>query len=108
MSLQWTAAIALMDKGCLPRPPLTLTKSLLVSYKEPTPPDQQLLVQVSRMCAVGGMRGGSICVHSMLTMRMCVGQVADRLGRGPDRTCNLRSMQHAWVHARARMLSAHA
>lgn len=27
---QWTAAIALMDKACLPRPPLTLTASMTV------------------------------------------------------------------------------
>lgn len=26
----WTAAIALMDKSCLPKPPLTLTASMLV------------------------------------------------------------------------------
>ncbi len=27
----WTAAIALMDRSCLPKPPLTLTASMLVS-----------------------------------------------------------------------------
>jgi hypothetical protein len=26
----WTAAIALMDRSCLPKPPLTLTASMLV------------------------------------------------------------------------------
>lgn len=41
----WTAAIALMDRACLPRPPLTLTASVLVTYKEPTPPDTELLVR---------------------------------------------------------------
>lgn len=41
----WTAAIALMDKACLPKPPLTLTQSMFVTYKEPTPPDRELLVQ---------------------------------------------------------------
>ncbi|KAJ9516966.1 hypothetical protein QJQ45_027394, partial [Haematococcus lacustris] len=28
VALQWTAAIALMDKACLPKPPLTLTASM--------------------------------------------------------------------------------
>jgi predicted thioesterase len=41
----WTAAIALMDRGCLPKPPLTLTKELLVSYREPTPPGEPLMVR---------------------------------------------------------------
>ncbi|KAF5834906.1 hypothetical protein DUNSADRAFT_8177 [Dunaliella salina] len=41
----WTAAIALMDKACLPKPPLTLTQSMFVTYKEPTPPEKELLVQ---------------------------------------------------------------
>lgn len=41
----WTAAIALMDRSCLPKPPLTLTASMLVSYKEPTPPDTELVVR---------------------------------------------------------------
>lgn len=29
----WTAAIALMDRSCLPKPPLTLTASMLVSSR---------------------------------------------------------------------------
>eukprot|EP00882_Tetradesmus_deserticola_P002283 GHRQ01002436.1.p1 GENE.GHRQ01002436.1~~GHRQ01002436.1.p1 ORF type:complete len:239 (+),score=66.71 GHRQ01002436.1:342-1058(+) len=41
----WTAAIALMDRSCLPKPPLTLTASMLVSYKEPSPPDTELIVR---------------------------------------------------------------
>ena len=41
----WTAAIALMDKGCLPKPPLTLTASIFVSFKDPTPPGQPLVVR---------------------------------------------------------------
>ncbi|GAX79890.1 hypothetical protein CEUSTIGMA_g7330.t1 [Chlamydomonas eustigma] len=41
----WSAAIALMDKSCLPKPPLTLTASIFVSFKEPTPPDTPLLVR---------------------------------------------------------------
>eukprot|EP00887_Chlorella_sp_A99_P000487 scaffold17.g487.t1 len=41
----WTAAVALMDKGCLPKPPLTLTYEMLVTYKEPTPPDETLIIR---------------------------------------------------------------
>lgn len=41
----WSAAIALMDRGCLPNPPLTLTFELLVTYQEPTPPDEPLVVR---------------------------------------------------------------
>lgn len=31
----WTAAIALMDRSCLPKPPLTLTASMLVRVVQP-------------------------------------------------------------------------
>lgn len=41
----WTAAIALMDKSCLPRPPLTLTASTFLAYKEPTPPNTPLVLR---------------------------------------------------------------
>ncbi|GBF98970.1 hypothetical protein Rsub_11556 [Raphidocelis subcapitata] len=41
----WTAAIALMDRSCLPAPPLTLTASVLVSFKEPAPPGTPLVVR---------------------------------------------------------------
>lgn len=41
----WTAAIALMDRSVLPKPPLTLTASMFVNYKEPTPPDTELIVR---------------------------------------------------------------
>jgi len=43
----WTAAVALMDRACLPRPPLTLTAELLVTYREPTPPGVPLTVRSS-------------------------------------------------------------
>jgi acyl-coenzyme A thioesterase PaaI-like protein len=43
----WTAAVALMDRACLPKPPLTLTASILVSFKQPTPPDAELVVRSS-------------------------------------------------------------
>jgi acyl-coenzyme A thioesterase PaaI-like protein len=41
----WTAAIALMDRSCLPKPPLTLTASMFVQFKEPTPPKEELIVR---------------------------------------------------------------
>ncbi len=41
----WTAAVALMDRSCLPAPPLTLTASILVSFKEPAPPGAVLIVR---------------------------------------------------------------
>ncbi|KAK9820014.1 hypothetical protein WJX72_005151 [[Myrmecia] bisecta] len=55
----WTAAIALMDRSSLPRPPLTLTAEMLVQYKEPTPPNVDLVVrsqvvQISDSTTVAG------------------------------------------------------
>lgn len=41
----WTAAIALMDRSRLSRPPLTLTSEMLVNYKEPTPASVELIVR---------------------------------------------------------------
>jgi acyl dehydratase len=41
----WTAAVGLMDRSCLPAPPLTLTASILVSFKEPAPPNTELIVR---------------------------------------------------------------
>mmetsp|Transcript_16982 Transcript_16982/g.50903 ORF Transcript_16982/g.50903 Transcript_16982/m.50903 type:complete len:257 (-) Transcript_16982:315-1085(-) len=41
----WTAAIALMDKACLPKPPLTLSAQAYITYKYPTPPDTPLVVR---------------------------------------------------------------
>jgi hypothetical protein len=41
----WTAAVALMDRSFLSKPPLTLTASMLVAYKELTPPEKPLLVR---------------------------------------------------------------
>jgi len=41
----WTAAISLMDKQCLPRPPLTLTSEMLVNFRAPTPADEELVVR---------------------------------------------------------------
>ncbi|EFN51182.1 hypothetical protein CHLNCDRAFT_59311 [Chlorella variabilis] len=41
----WTAAIALMDKAALPKPPLTLTYEMLATFKEATPPDEPLILR---------------------------------------------------------------
>eukprot|EP00798_Chlamydomonas_sp_ICE-L_P002805 gene2805-12680_t len=44
----WTAAIALMDRSCLPKPPLTMTSNAQVHCKSRArlrrPPDKALLV----------------------------------------------------------------
>ncbi|KAJ9516579.1 hypothetical protein QJQ45_015249, partial [Haematococcus lacustris] len=40
-----------MDKACLPKPPLTLTASMNITYKEPTPPGVELLVR-SKVLAI--------------------------------------------------------
>jgi hypothetical protein len=34
-----------MDRACLPSPPLTLTRSILVSFKAPVPPGTPLIVR---------------------------------------------------------------
>lgn len=54
----WTAAIELMDKACLPRPPLTLTASISVAYKRPTPPSQPLVVRSQVVKIVDGGKVG--------------------------------------------------
>ncbi|PSC69292.1 thioesterase superfamily [Micractinium conductrix] len=41
----WTAAIALMDKAALPKPPLTLTYEMLCTFKETTPPAEPLILR---------------------------------------------------------------
>jgi hypothetical protein len=41
----WTAAIALMDKAALPKPPLTLTYEMLTTFKETTPPAEPLILR---------------------------------------------------------------
>mmetsp|Transcript_12606 Transcript_12606/g.22316 ORF Transcript_12606/g.22316 Transcript_12606/m.22316 type:complete len:266 (+) Transcript_12606:60-857(+) len=41
----WAASVALMDRACLPKPPLTLTASTLTNFKAPTPPGVLLLVR---------------------------------------------------------------
>jgi hypothetical protein len=38
----WAAAVRLMDESCLPRPPLTVTYSLQLSFRDMTPPEKPL------------------------------------------------------------------
>ena len=51
----WTAAISLMDKSCLPKPPLTLTASIFVGWIiiYPLPvlisPDSSLIIQFTQV-----------------------------------------------------------
>lgn len=66
----WTAAVALMDRACLPRPPLTLTAELLVNYREPTPPGTPLTVRshVVRIKESSSPGSGKASVHVDLTL----------------------------------------
>jgi acyl-coenzyme A thioesterase PaaI-like protein len=41
----WTAAVTLMDEACLPRPPLTVTWNMNLTYRQPTPPNTPLLIR---------------------------------------------------------------
>lgn len=41
----WTAAVTLMDEACLPRPPLTVTYNMNLTYRQPTPPNTPLLIR---------------------------------------------------------------
>jgi acyl-coenzyme A thioesterase PaaI-like protein len=70
----WTAAIALMDRGCLPKPPLTLTYEILVKYLEPTPPDEPLFVrsQIVRVTESGEV-GSKATVQVDLTLHRRAG-----------------------------------
>lgn len=68
----WTAAIALMDKSFLPRPPLTLTFELLVNYKEATPPNQSLVVrsQVVKIKDSANVGGGKATVQVDMSLHL--------------------------------------
>ena len=68
----WTAAIALMDRSFLPRPPLTLTYELLMTFKEPTPPDQLLIVrsQVVKIKESTTVGSGKATVQVDLSLHM--------------------------------------
>ncbi|MEW5307262.1 MAG: hypothetical protein WDW38_002494 [Sanguina aurantia] len=65
----WTAAICLMDQACLPMPPLTLTSSMLINFKDTTPPDTELVIR-SRVVEVkqssaptGGRTSVEVDIH---------------------------------------------
>ena len=66
----WTAAVALMDRSCLPRPPLTLTDELLVNFREPTPPGVPLIVRstVARVRESAAAGSGKASVQVDLTL----------------------------------------
>lgn len=40
----WCAAMTLMDEACLPWPPLTVTYSIGLTYRQPTPPNTPLIL----------------------------------------------------------------
>lgn len=40
----WCAALTLMDEACLPWPPLTVTYSIGLTYRQPTPPNTRLIL----------------------------------------------------------------
>lgn len=66
----WTAAVTLMDKGCLPKPPLTTVAEILIKYEEPTPPHEELLLR-SRVVDVqetSGIPGSKATVHVELSL----------------------------------------
>ncbi len=65
----WTAAIALMDVGCLPNPPLTVVAEMLVTYHEPSPPDEELIVRTEVVDVISsGEVGSKSTVHVSLKL----------------------------------------
>jgi acyl-coenzyme A thioesterase PaaI-like protein len=70
----WSAAIALMDRGCLPKPPLTLTFELLVTYQEPTPPNENLIVRSQIMKVKDSSElGAKATVQVDMTLHQLIG-----------------------------------
>jgi len=55
----WTAAIALMDKAALPKPPFTLSSSLQVQYHDVTPPETPLKLESKVVSIVENERTGN-------------------------------------------------
>ncbi|KAG2489230.1 hypothetical protein HYH03_012252 [Edaphochlamys debaryana] len=72
----WAAAVALMDKGCLPRPPLTLTATMAVSYKETTPPSTPLLLR-SRVLSIKEGHHGPGPKKSTIEVEVTLSQAVD-------------------------------
>ncbi len=79
----WTAAVALMDRSCLPRPPLTLTAELLVNFREPTPPGVPLIIRstVARVRESASAGSGKASVQVDLTLH-ALGGGAEGAGAG--------------------------
>ena len=65
----WTAAIALMDLGCLPNPPLTVVAEMLINYQEPTPPEEELTLRTTVIdINDSGKVGSKATVHVDLSL----------------------------------------
>lgn len=79
----WTAAVTLMDRGCLPQPPLTTVAEILIKYEEPTPPNEELLLRshVVNVEETGGV-GSKATVHVELTLL----QKVQHMGQGGEVT----------------------
>jgi hypothetical protein len=41
----WAASVKLMDDSCLPRPPLTVTYNMSLTYHDMTPPDSPVILK---------------------------------------------------------------
>ncbi|KAK9818473.1 hypothetical protein WJX74_007402 [Apatococcus lobatus] len=54
----WTAAVALMDRSSLPKPPMTLTAELLVQHRRPCPPDTDIVLRSHVLEIRGGPSAG--------------------------------------------------
>ena len=81
----WTAAIALMDLGCLPNPPLTVVAEVLINYEEPSPPDEDMVLRTSVVdIKDSGKVGSKATVHVELSMlqRTAVGDKVIATGHG--------------------------
>jgi acyl-coenzyme A thioesterase PaaI-like protein len=81
----WTAAMALMDLGCLPNPPLTVVSEMLINYEEPTPPEEQLLISSTVVDIQESAKiGAKATVHVELTLkqRTPVGEKTIATGHG--------------------------
>jgi hypothetical protein len=70
----WTAAIEIMDRSCLPKPPFTVTYSILCTYREPTPPDTPLRIHsaVTRVYDSGQAGIGKMTVEVDMALRWTV------------------------------------
>jgi acyl-coenzyme A thioesterase PaaI-like protein len=51
----WAAAVKLMDDSCLPRPPLTVTFNMNLTFREITPPETPLVLRAKVLCSCFAM-----------------------------------------------------